>query len=82
MALIRGLTSFPVVSMIMMLKMTEIIVISTYRIIALQISVPMVFEWSKSGLKQARTVEFTELPGSSEPGSLQLLDRIWCNWMS
>jgi hypothetical protein len=44
MALIRGLTSFPIAFMIMMLKMTEIIVISTYRIIALQISVPMVFE--------------------------------------
>jgi hypothetical protein len=82
MALSRGLTSFPIVFMIMMIKMIEIIIISTYRIIALQISVPMVFEWSKSGLKRAIIVEFIELAGSGEPGCLQLLDWIWCNWMS
>jgi hypothetical protein len=35
MALIRGLTSFPIISMIMLLKMIEITVISTCRIIAL-----------------------------------------------
>jgi hypothetical protein len=62
MALIGGFTSFPIVSMIIMLKMIEIIVISTCRIIALRISVPLVFEWSKSELKRARTIEFTEIP--------------------
>jgi hypothetical protein len=62
MAMIRGLTSFPIVSMIMMFRMMEIIVISTYRIVALRISFPMVFEWSKLGLKRAKTVEITEFP--------------------
>ena len=62
MALIGGFTSFPIVFMIIVLKMIKIIVISTCRIIALLISVPLVFEWSKSGLKRARTIEFTEIP--------------------
>jgi hypothetical protein len=62
MALIGGFTSFPIVSMIIILKMIEIIVISTCRIIALRISVPLVFEWSKSELKRARMIEFTEIP--------------------
>jgi hypothetical protein len=62
MEMIRGFTSFPIVSMIMMLKMIENIVISTCRFVALLISFPMVFEWSKSRLKQARTVEITEFP--------------------
>jgi hypothetical protein len=51
MALIRRLSSFPIIYMIIMLKIIEIIINRTYGVVALRIRFPTVFEWTKSSLK-------------------------------
>jgi hypothetical protein len=60
MASIRRLSTFPIISMIIMLKIIKIIINRTFRVVALQISFPTVFERTKLGLEQAIMSKITK----------------------
>ena len=79
MALIRRLSSFPIISMIIMLKIIEIIINRTFRVVALQINFPTVFERTKLGLERAKTSKITKYASNRPVQVNQVV--YWC-WTS